>query len=99
MLDENTAELVLTADGNTKNIVFVEDLVNSAPKIDRWKFTALKEPMNEGFAIKMGDYEFNSENIKFYAKELVDYPDEIDIIVVHDNLTEENREEISNGTY
>jgi hypothetical protein len=42
MYDENTVELVLTADGNTKNIVFVEELVEQAPRIEGWKFTALK---------------------------------------------------------
>jgi len=39
MHDKNTIELVLTADGNIKNIAFVEELVHAAPKIDGWKFT------------------------------------------------------------
>src|SRR5690606_20493277 len=42
MYDDNTVELVLTADGNTKNIVFIEELIEQAPKINGWKFTALK---------------------------------------------------------
>jgi hypothetical protein len=52
MLDDNTAELVLTADGNIKNIVFVEELVAAAPQIDDWKFTALKPALD----IKDVDY-------------------------------------------
>src|SRR4051812_1581847 len=42
MYDDNAAELVITADGTIKNIVFVEELVLAAPNIEGWKFTALK---------------------------------------------------------
>ena len=100
MFDENTVELVLTAEGNTKNIVFVEELVNTAPQINGWKFTSLKPALNiEDVNIKMAGYEFNGKNINFYANELEEYPDEIDITIVHNDLTEENKDQISNGTY
>ncbi|HMH23641.1 MAG TPA: hypothetical protein VK563_17765 [Puia sp.] len=46
MYDDNTVELVLTADGDTKNIVFVEELVAAAPQIDGWRFTALKPALD-----------------------------------------------------
>jgi hypothetical protein len=66
MFDDNTVELILTADGNTKNIVFVEDLVNAAPKIEGWKFTALKPSLNiEDLCIEMGGHKFNNKNIHF----------------------------------
>ena len=98
--DENTVELVLTADGNTKNIVFVEELVEGAPKISGWKFTALKPALDiKDVNIEMGGYKFNSSNMSFYANELPDYPDEIDITIVHNDLTEENKNHILNGTY
>jgi hypothetical protein len=99
MYDDNTAELILTADGNAKQIVFVEELVNAAPKMDRWKITAHKAPTDEAFSITMGDYEFNSENISFYSNELDDYPDEIDISIIYHDLTEQNRNETKNGVY
>ena len=47
MYDENTVELVLTADGNTKNIVFIEELVEQAPKIKGWKLSDLKKRMKK----------------------------------------------------
>jgi hypothetical protein len=47
MYNDDTVELVLTADGAVKNIVFVEELVNSAPKIEGWKFTALKPALDK----------------------------------------------------
>lgn len=100
MFDENTAELTLTADGNTKNIAFVEELVNAAPNIAGWKFTALKPAMKiEDVNISMAGYEFNRKNINFYSTEYEEYPDEIDITIVHNDLTDENKNQIVNGTY
>lgn len=40
MYDENTVELIITPDGDLKNIAFAEELVEAAPKLDKWKFTA-----------------------------------------------------------
>ena len=100
MYDDNTVELVLTADGNTKNIVFIEELVEKAPNINGWKFTALKPAMNiENVAIDMAGYKFDSENLFFYSNDHADYPDEIDISVIHNERTEENKQQIGNGTY
>ncbi len=100
MYNDNTVELVLTADGSTKNIVFVEELVGAAPAITGWKFTALKQPLDiENVSIDMGGFKFNGENLSFYANEQADYPDEIDITVVHNDLTEENRKKIVSGVY
>jgi hypothetical protein len=100
MFDNNTVELVLTADGSTKNIVFVEELVASAPKINGWKFTALKPSLNiEDVSIEMAGLKFNSENLFFYSNDLPNYPDEIDICIIHSDMTDENRQEIINGSY
>ena len=87
MYNDNTAELVLTADGIVKNIVFVEELVNSAPQMSYWKFTALKPALDiGGVSIKMGDLIFDQTNLSFYSNELPEYPDEIDITIIHDDL-------------
>ncbi len=98
--DDNTVELILTADGSAKNIVFVEELVEAAPKIAGWKITALKPALNiKDVSIEMNGFKFNSENLNFYANELSDYPDEIDITLVHNDLTEENKKHILKGVY
>ena len=100
MFNDETAELVLTADGNVKNINFVEELVNAAPKIEGWKITAHKEPMDiENIEIEMGNYIFNSENIFFYSNDFKEYPDKIDISVIHNELNDINKEQVGNGTY
>ncbi|MCE7041825.1 DUF695 domain-containing protein [Dyadobacter sp. CY312] len=100
MYDHNTAELVLTVDGSVKNIVFVEDLVNSAPEIKGWKFTALKPASDiKDASIEMSDYKFNVDNLSFYSNEFSEYPDEIDIVVVHQDFSKEDESTITNGTY
>ncbi|MCO4294205.1 DUF695 domain-containing protein [Solitalea sp. MAHUQ-68] len=98
MYDTNTVELILTADGNVNNIAFIEELINAAPQISGWKFTALKPELNiKDVAIKMAGYEFNETNIHFYSNVFSKYPDEIDITIVHDDLTDENKSNITNG--
>ncbi len=100
MYNDNTVELVLTADGAVKNIVFVEELVNAAPKLEGWKFTALKPALDiKDVGIEMAGYKFNTENLSFYSNEHAEYPDEIDITVVHNDLNEENKTIITSGTF
>lgn len=100
MYNKETAELIITVDGNIKNVVFAEELIASAPKIERWRFTALKPSSDiNDTGIKMAGYTFNSENIYFYANEHNQYPDEIDITIIHNDLNQENRTTIINGTY
>lgn len=100
MYDDNTVELVLTADGSTKNVVFVEELVSAAPKINGWKFTALKPALEiNNVSIEMAGYKFDRDNLAFYANESQNFPDEIDVTIVHNDLTDENKNQISNGTY
>lgn len=100
MLNDETVDLIFTADGNIKNIAFIEDLVAQAPKIDGWQITAMKPAIDiDRLGIRMGSYNFNSYNLFFYANDHADYPDQIDISVVHEDLNAENREVVSNGTF
>ena len=100
MCDENTVELVFTPDGVIKNIVFVEELVAAAPHIKGWKFTALKPALDiKDVGISMGKYEFKPDNIFFYSNDHKEYPDEIDITVVYEDMEEENRPMLTNGVF
>lgn len=99
MLNDDTAELVFTADGNINNIAFVEELVSHAPQIAGWVFTALKAASDiKDTNITMAGLKFSNENISFYPNILSDFPDEIDIVIVHKDHTEENKTTIENGT-
>jgi hypothetical protein len=100
MLDNNTAELVITPDGNIKNVVFVEELIAASPVINGWRFTALKPAMDiKDVNIRMAGYEFNSGNLFFYANDISNSPDEIDITLIHTDYKEEDKSAIINGTY
>ena len=85
MLTPQTAELILTPDGIIPNIVFVEELIAAAPEIAGWKFTALKPESDiHQVGINMHGYEFSQETLSFYFNQQAEYPDEIDLVVVHD---------------
>ena len=99
MYDEEVAELVISAEGDIKTFVFVEELVSDAPVHQHWKFTALKPAIGIGkMSITMEGYEFNNETLSFFSNDHIDHPDEIDITVVHRDYTEENKDAISRGT-
>lgn len=100
MYDENTVELVFTPDGNIKNIVFVEELVRTAPSIPGWKFTALKPAVDiDGLSISMSGFEFDKKNLFFFSNDHSEYPDEIDITLVHQGFDEKDEKTITNGSY
>ena len=100
MYDDNTSELILTADGVIKNIVFVEELVDSAPKMDNWRITALKQPseLNQ-YGIEMGGYKFDGSKMSFYSTDHKQMADEIDITITHEDFSEENEDVMTNGVY
>jgi hypothetical protein len=49
--------------------------------------------------IEMGSHRFNNETLSFYANNLLEYPDEIDITVVRKNWNEEDKRALTNETY
>ncbi|MES2848768.1 MAG: DUF695 domain-containing protein [Bacteroidota bacterium] len=98
MADDNTAELIISADGIIKEFVFAEEFVAAAPLVSRWKFTALKPATDiETMGIEMDGNEFNNTNISFFSNDMNEYPDEIDITLVHKDYTEENKDIITSG--
>lgn len=100
MLDDETVDLILTADGNISNFVFVEELVAAAPAIKGWNFQAHKPAVgSDGFGLQMNGYKFGEDNMSFYAKEYDDYPDQIDIVVVHHDYKAEDNDALVNGSY
>ncbi|MBL7740971.1 MAG: DUF695 domain-containing protein [Chitinophagaceae bacterium] len=99
MYDENTAELVVTPEGNIKTIVFAEELIAAAPSLEGWRFTALKPAIGfDQVSIEMDGYQFNEETLRFFSTVQPDYPDEIDITLVHKDFNEENETIIRNGS-
>lgn len=100
MCAENQAELVFTADGRIKNIVFVEELVAAAPSLPNWKFTALKQPMPiEQSSIKIGSYQFDESTLKFYSIDHPNMPDEIDLVITHQDWKKGDKNLLTNGIF
>lgn len=97
MLNDETVELVFTAEGVVKNFVFVEDLVSRAPTLEGWQFTAHKQAV--GGSVQFEDYVFDETTISFFDRLDPDYPDEISIGIVHKQLNSRNNEKILNGVY
>lgn len=98
MLDDTTAELIITVDGNLKTIAFAEDLIKNAPLIKGWKFTALKRAHAcDDFSIKMNGFEFSNENIFFYENLNKEYPDEINLTFVYAYMNDKMKSEIEQG--
>ena len=100
MSDEETAELIFTADANLSNIVFIEDFVKTAPKIEGWTFEALKpaSPIEE-IIIEMEGHRFDKDHLHFYPIQNENYPDEIEITVVFDDFDEQDKGKITSGIY
>lgn len=100
MLDDGRAELVFTADGSVQHIVFTEELVDAAPTLPNWKFTALKQEIDlDSLGIRMDEYNFDRNTLSFYATDHADYPDEVDIVIVHKQFNEENKSTLISGVY
>ncbi|WP_299535501.1 DUF695 domain-containing protein [Ulvibacterium sp.] len=100
MCSDTEAELILTADGVIKNIVFVEELVKAAPKMKNWQITALKQPSDSNqFGIEMDGYTFDESSMSFYPVEHPDMPDEIEIVIAHKDYSEKTKEVITNGVF
>ena len=98
MLDDNTAELIITADGNLQNIGFVEELVKMAPNIPNWKITAHKPKLEIGdVSIEMQGYTFSLETLTFKPLINENLPDLIDIVVYHSEFKKEDEDTITTG--
>ena len=98
MKDAQTAELIFTADGNPEAIHEVEDLVNAAPPIPNWLFTALKQPTDLNHSgIGMDGLKFSKDTLSFVPRINPDYPDEINIGLVHKDCTAEDIEKVKGG--
>ncbi|WP_326981085.1 DUF695 domain-containing protein [Chryseobacterium sp. MYb264] len=98
MADDLTAELIITVEGEVKNIIFAEEIIKEAPQIKGWKFTALKPELGiENVNIELEGLKFTGDTIFFYSNDFEEYPDEIDITLVYENFKEEIKDPVTTG--
>lgn len=101
MMDEKTAELIITAEGSLLSFPYVEDIVAQAPQLEHWQFTAFKPSMDRpSFSITMDEKDFSTDNVFFYPDIDEQYPDEISIQMVYkDPYNEAEQKLIGSGCY
>lgn len=92
--DKNTTELIITADGDIALFTKVQELIDKAPVLNGWKFTAHKPPVGlNNMAIRMYDKDFNEETLHFYPIIEEQYPDEVSLVLTHKDYNETEEED------
>ncbi len=92
--DENTSELIITADGDIALFSKVLELIEKAPVLKGWLFTAHKPPVGlTNMAIRMFDKDFNEETLHFYPIVEDEYPDEVSLVLTHKQYNIEEEED------
>lgn len=100
MIEDDLAELIITADGDVRVIPFIEQLVAAAPSLSNWKMTALKPPSPlENFAVNFSQGSLSADTLHFIFKEENQYPDLLNIDIVHDEITDLNRGLFEQGIF
>jgi hypothetical protein len=83
-------ELIITSDGDIALFSTVEELIQAAPAVDNWIFTAHKPALGfEGITIDLYGLEFTTETTSFYPIVQENYPDEVSIVLTHTAYTKE----------
>lgn len=96
----DNVELIFTAEGVVKLFPLIERIIERAPKINKWKFTAHKPAVHiPDFEIHIGAYTFNENNISFIVNQHENYPDLIDIELVYSDSYAENKDDVLNGCF
>lgn len=62
---DNTRELIISADGVKTSFPAVTDLVNAAPSLDKWQIVAFRQPRKGVNAIKYENLSVSYDNIFF----------------------------------
>jgi hypothetical protein len=88
--DDKRFELIITADGDIALFCKVDELVQAAPALPNWLITAHKPSIGmEPMSIEMFGHRFSTDNMSFYPVIDPNYPDEINIVIVHPDYTED----------
>jgi hypothetical protein len=96
--DDTTSELIVTADGDIALFVKVEELIDKAPAIAGWKFTAHKPPLGfDEISIEMFGKTFDDETMRFYPITDDAYPDMVSVIFTHSAYNSNEADDFETG--
>lgn len=94
----NRFELIITADGDVALFCKVDELIEKAPKLDKWVFTALKPALGfDDISIDMYEKNFSTDTISFFPIVHDEYPDEVGIVLTHSEYNEEEDDQFQAG--
>ncbi|PZR40004.1 MAG: hypothetical protein DI538_05300 [Azospira oryzae] len=96
---EDDVELVITAEGVREYFEKVEELVDAAPPLPRWRVVKYKQPNGPGFVLDYQGKKFDPETILFVPLHSEEHPESIGIRVCYPDYNEEERNIFLNGTY
>jgi hypothetical protein len=90
--------MTISADGIEDNFEIVKEIIDNAPKIDKWDFVAFRQPVPKekinSITIKVKEITLDPKTIWFRA---LREDDNLYIQIFSDNLTEDNRGDIGYG--
>jgi hypothetical protein len=82
--DDDTIELIITADGDIALFTKVQELIAAAPHLPGWRFTAHKPAVGlSNMGIRMYGKVFDESTLHFYPIEEPEYPDEVILVFTH----------------
>ena len=91
-------ELIITADGDIALFCKVEALIQLAPAVAHWTFTAHKPALGfEAISIDLYDVEFNAGTTSFYPVAQDNFPDEVSIVLTHADYNVEQDDHFQAG--
>jgi hypothetical protein len=88
---EQQMELIITAEGVEEHFPKVEELVDAAPAIPRWRIVKFRQPSGNTFTLDFGDKSYEPEKIIFISLFNEDDPDGLGIQICFEDYTEEER--------
>jgi hypothetical protein len=93
-------ELVITSDADIALFPKAEELIDAAPTLSGWIFTALKPALGlDKIRIEMYGCEFSDAVMQFYPVEDPKFPDKIRIVFVHRDYDRRREDDFRTGAF
>lgn len=94
----NGRTLIFTAEGDTDLFRYVVELVDSAPDLDWWQFTAFKQPLGTELKVRFDRYLFDTRKMYFQQLECEEEPDMLGLRIAEEGSKPDD-EDFQVGVY
>ncbi|MHC4741733.1 MAG: hypothetical protein ACYS8Z_07480 [Planctomycetota bacterium] len=96
---EGLWEVVISAAGNPEKADAVRKLVEAAPAIEGWRFTAFKQPLGLDFQVELDGLVFDPNKMWFVPLQSEEFPEAIAIRIGIRGFSEDKEDEFLRGAY